>query len=198
MKTNNERRKNIIGIIGENASGKTTMTDYLVKKYNAATVRFSDMLADVLDRLYLKKTRANLQILSTILRQNFSEDIMSHVVIQDIKKKNHSLIVAEGIRRPSDTVYLRTFENFYLLYIAAEEQTRFERLKNRAEKTDDAQKTWEDFQKEGKQESEQKIKEIAQQANFIIDNNGTREEFYTHIDAVMSKLSLHTLPDEKK
>ncbi|MEK7644076.1 MAG: AAA family ATPase, partial [Patescibacteria group bacterium] len=89
--------KIIIGIIGENASGKTTATDYLKEKFGAVSFRFSDMLGDILKRLYLEHSRSNFQTLSTILRQNFSEDIMSRVIAEDVNNSAAILIITEGV-----------------------------------------------------------------------------------------------------
>ncbi len=179
--------KLIIGIIGENASGKTTATEYLKNKFNAITFRFSDMLGDILKRMYIEPTRANFQLLSTILRQNFSEDIMSTVIAQDAKNAAADVIITEGVRRPSDVIHLRELSNFILIYIKTDERVRFDRLANRGEKPDDATKTWEEFQAEGQQESEQKILEIAAEANYIVDNNASLKNTYSLLDTIVAK-----------
>lgn len=179
--------KLIIGIVGENAAGKTTATEYLKKKFNAVTFRFSDMLYDILKRMYIEPNRGNLQTISTILRQNFGDDIMSKVIAQDAKNSTSDIIITEGVRRPSDVPYLKELSNFILIYIKADEKIRFSRLANRGEKPDDATKTWKEFEEEGKQEAEQKILEIAATANFTIDNNGIIEETYQQLDEVVAK-----------
>ena len=179
--------KLIIGIVGENAAGKTTATEYLKNKFNAVTFRFSDMLSDILKRMHLETSRANLQLLSTILRQNFSEDIMSKVIAQDAKNSTADIIITEGVRRPSDVPYLKELSNFILIYVKVDEQIRFSRLATRGEKPDDATKTWEQFQTEGHQESEQQILTIAQTADFTVDNNGTLENTYAQLEKIVSQ-----------
>jgi dephospho-CoA kinase len=179
--------KLIIGIVGENAAGKTTATEYLKKKFNAVTFRFSDMLYDIAKRIYLEPNRANLQTLSTILRQNFGDDIMSKVIAADAKNATSDIIITEGVRRPSDVPYLKELSNFALIYIQADERVRFSRLANRGEKPDDATKTWEEFQKEGLQESEQQILAIAKTANYTVDNNNSLENTYRQLDEIVAK-----------
>ena len=178
--------KIILGIIGENGSGKTALTEYIKQKYNAVSFRFSDPLKDILDRLYLENNRQNFQTLSTVLRQNFREDLLSSVIAEDIKKAADPLIIAEGVRRPSDIVYLKNLPGFHLVNIKADAETRYERIKNRAEKSGDQSKTWEEFLTEEKQESEQKIDEIASQADYTIDNNGTPEDLHKQLDKIIS------------
>lgn len=182
--------KIIIGIIGENASGKTTATDYLKEKYGAVSFRFSDMLADILKRLYLEPARNNFQILSTILRQNFSEDIMSRVIAEDVKNSPANLIITEGVRRPTDIVYLKNNHGFKLIALKTDEKIRYERLKQRQEKQDDATKTWKEFQAEGQQESEQKIKEVDASADFSVDNNGSIDDLKKQLDEIAKSLGL--------
>ncbi len=178
-----------MGIVGENASGKTTITEYLKQKYGAVCFRFSGMLGDILARLYLDPTRANFQTLSTILRQNFSEDLMSKVIAMDVKNSTAGFIITEGVRRPTDVTYLKDTPGFHLIAVNSDEAVRFERVKTRREKPDDAHKTWEEFKKESEQESEQKIREIGQRAEFILDNNGAMEQLYAQLDEIIKKLN---------
>src|SRR3989338_2015109 len=107
--------KMILGLVGEMAAGKSTVTQYLKEKYGAVTFRFSDMLRDVSKRLYLEETRGNMQLLSTVLRQNFGEDLMSKVLAKDVEKSPHPIIITEGVRRPTDITYLKELPGFHLI-----------------------------------------------------------------------------------
>ena len=71
--------KIIIGFIGKLSSGKGTACSYLVEKYQAQIVMFSQSLRDILDRVYLSHTRENMQKLSQILREHFSQDILANI-----------------------------------------------------------------------------------------------------------------------
>ena len=181
--------KIIIGITGKNSSGKTTLTEYLKQKYNATSFRFSDPLSDILKRIYLPTTRPNLQTLSTILRQNFSEDLLSKTISEDAKNATTRVVVCEGVRRPTDITYLKANPGFKLIALSATPENRYSRLKNRGEKPDDATKTWENFSQEENQESETKIDEIAATANFTIDNNSDKENLLRQIDEIIAKLN---------
>ncbi|MBI2989944.1 MAG: AAA family ATPase [Candidatus Magasanikbacteria bacterium] len=181
-------QKIIIGIAGEMASGKTTITEYLKKKYNASTFRFSDILRDVLKRIWVEPNRSNLQDLSTFLRGRFGEDLLSKVLAKDVRESKAAFIITEGIRRPSDIVYLKKNKHFYLIALEADERTRFERISARSENPDDQNKTWKAFKKEGEQESEQKIRRVMKEADFTIDNNGNLKSLYEQTKKIVSSI----------
>lgn len=182
--------KIILGLIAKNAGGKTTATEYLKSKYGAVSFRFSDPLKDILNRLHLEASRENFQTLSTILRQNFSEDILSRVIAEDVKNANAEIIITEGVRRPTDVKYLKNLPGYHLVFIETEAKIRFERLKKRVEKPGDQDKTWEEFLAEEDQESELKIDDIAVTAEFKIDNNGGLEELYKQLAELIDRFSI--------
>lgn len=180
-------QKIILGIIGEMAAGKTTVAEYLKTKHGAVTFRFSDMLRDVIRRLHLEESRGNLQQLSTVLRREFGEDLLSKVLAADAASAPNSIIITEGIRRPTDITYLERLPGFHLLYLKTDERLRYNRLVSRSENADDKSKSWEQFQTDGRQESEQEIQNIASRAEVVIDNNGAIENTYQQLDAAIKK-----------
>ncbi|KKS81974.1 MAG: hypothetical protein UV58_C0014G0020 [Candidatus Wolfebacteria bacterium GW2011_GWC1_43_10] len=184
MKTN----KIILGFVSEIGGGKGTLTKYIEQKYDAKTFRFSTILRDILERVYLPDTRENMQILSTKLRETFGQDILSKTISQDIQASDSKIIVLDGIRRIEDTAYLKNIPGFYVIAIEADERIRFERLNSRGENPDDTKKTWEEFQKDIQYETEMTIREVAKIADFKIDNNGSLEETYRQVDKIVASI----------
>ncbi len=144
------------------------------------------MLRDVTDRLYIPQTRENLQKVSSLFRENFSEDIMSRVMAQDVTHDTHELIVVDGIRRPGDAEHLKNIPGFILVHIFADLDTRFTRLTQRGENLDDNQKTKEAFIADHKREAELKIVDIAKEAVEDVDNNGSMEELHRRLDTLVA------------
>lgn len=179
--------KLILGFTGQMASGKSTAASYLKKKYGATSHRFSTVLRDILKRAHLEQNRENLQTISRILRQNFSEEILAKSIAEDVKKDNSDLIIIDGIRRPSDVTYLNEVPGFVLVNMKSEMGKRFERITNRNENPDDSKKTLEEFKKEHEAEPEQKIEEVASGAKEIIDNSGSVEELHKQLDEIIEK-----------
>ncbi len=177
--------KIIFGIAGEIASGKGTITQYFVNEYGASSYRFSDMLRQILDRLYLPQTRENMQKLSTAIRENFGEEIMAEVMKKDVKNDNHEIVVVEGIRRLADIKYLKELPGFKLIYVEADIEKRYKRIIKRDENPDDKNKTFEEFRAEHEKESELQIKDLKNYADVVINNNDEFAKLYEQLDKLI-------------
>ena len=177
--------KTILAFVGQIASGKGTAVQYLKEKHGASTYRFSGMLADILNRLYLENNRANFQTLSQILRENFSEDVLSQTMAKDVEKDKIQLIAIDGVRRPGDIEHLKKIPGFILIHIFADLEKRYQRITQRREKTDDREKTLAEFKADHEREAEVKIAEIANEATQKIDNNGSLEDLYKQLDEII-------------
>ena len=179
--------KIVLGIAGEISAGKGTTTKHLVEKYGASQHRFSTMLRDVAKRMHLEENRENLQKISTIFRENFSDDLLSLVIFHDVEADPAEIVVIDGVRRMPDIEHLKKLPGFRLVYIDTAMETRYERLTKRGENADDATKTLEEFKIDNEREAERKIKDLKKDADFVIDNNGSLEELYAQIDNVVSE-----------
>ena len=182
-------KKIIIGLAGEMGSGKGTVAKYIAEKYQGSCYRFSTMLRDILDRLYLEQSRENLPKLSIALRGAFGEDIFDKVMVADIKKDEHEIIVVDGMRRLKDAENLRDLTGFSLIYIDANLGNCYKRIVKRNENTDDTGKTLEEFKKEHADEPETQIRALKDISDFVVENNGTLEELYAKVDEIIKKLN---------
>jgi dephospho-CoA kinase len=180
--------KIIIGLVGEIGCGKGTASRYLEENYGALTIRFSDVLRDILKKIYLQDSRENLQLLSKSLRESFGQDILSVAVCRKISDFKSGILVLDGIRREEDIACIKQMPSFYLVAIDAGLRVRFERIRARQENSGDNTKTWREFKKESLAESEVFIREMMQDADFRIDNNGTLDQMYNQIDGMLEGL----------
>jgi dephospho-CoA kinase len=179
--------KLILGITGEMASGKGTIAKHVIAERGGSAHRFSTILRDVLDRVYLEQTRDNMQTLSTILRKNFGEELMAKSMYFDAQNDEHDVVVVDGVRRMADIAFLRDLPHFKLVYVEADIVKRYERIIKRGENPDDSKKTFEEFQKAHEDESELQIKDLKNYADYIISNDGTYQELYKTIDEIINQ-----------
>lgn len=177
--------KIILGLAGEIVSGKGTTAKYICEKHGGSSHRFSTMLRDVLDRMYLEISRGNMQKISTVLRENFSDNILSIVISKDVERDEHQVVAIDGVRRLADIEYLKKLAGFKLVYIETDMEKRYERIVKRGENSDDLKKTFEEFKKDHEREAELQIKDLKNHAEYVIDNNGSLDELYKQIDQII-------------
>lgn len=177
----------ILGIAGEMGSGKGTIAKHVVEERHGKAHRFSTMLRDVMDRLYIEQTRENISKLSTTLRENFGEDLMANVMLREVEHDEHDIIVVDGVRRMDDIQHLQKLSHFKFIYVDANLETRYERLKKRGEDVGDSTKTFEQFQKDEEMEPEERIRDLKNYADYVVDNNGTYMELYDQVEKIIKE-----------
>ncbi len=177
--------KIIIGLVGEKVGGKGTAAQYLVEKYGAQTFRFSKILNDVLDRLYIPQTRENQTKMSVTLREAFGQNLFAQVIAGDAKNAATPLIVIDGIRRWGDVEALKDLPGFHLLYITAPVEIRWQRARGRGEKVGESEMSLETFKEEENLSTEKDIPEIGRSAGFMLDNTGSIEEYYASVRSIL-------------
>lgn len=181
----------IIGLTGKKGSGKETVGRFLAEFMPGKVVkvlRFSDPLAEICDIMYLPKTRHNLQLMGMVMIRNFGDDTLTNAVFQRIKNTEADIIVLDGVRWPADYEMLRNLPDSELIFIDADMQTRFERIRKRKEKAGEEGVSFEQFEAEDRAENEIHIDEIGAKADIKIDNNGSLEDFRSQVKAIAEKL----------
>lgn len=179
--------KLILGIAGEMASGKGTIAKHVTVEHKASTRRFSTILRDLLDRVYLDQTRENISTISTILRKSFGEDLLAKAMYHDTQNDDHEIVVVDGVRRLADIAYLRELPHFKLVYVEAEMENRYERIVKRGENADDSTKTLDQFKKEHELETELQIRDLKNYANYIVNNDGVYADLYGQIEKIIAE-----------
>jgi dephospho-CoA kinase len=177
----------VIGLVGEMFSGKTFAAEFLVSHFNARRLKFSTTLDRILDILDLPKSRENQQKLGFILRQNFGGAVLTNAFLPTIKKSKEKVLVIDGFRKAEEIEALKRFKNFKAIYIKADIQKRFQRLKLRDEKVGEKFKDFEQFKIAHKDDAETDIYKLEQYADFVVENNGSIEEFESTLTRIYTE-----------
>lgn len=179
--------KLILGIVGEMGSGKGVIADHVVKNFNAGSHKFSQILRDILDRVYVEQSRESISTLSLILRKNFGETVLAKSMFNDVQTDEHDIVVIDGVRRIEDIVYLKELPEFKLVFVDANIETRYQRLVARGENKGDEDKTIEQFKRDHEADADARIADMKKDADLVIENNGTYEELYKQIDEIVKQ-----------
>ncbi len=185
-----ENNKIVIGIIGEKGSGKGTASDYLIKNHQADHFCISDILKRTLENIHIPPTRENYNKLAVSMKKTFKETVLIDALIEDIERDKANVVIADGIRMDGDVEPFREKygENFYLLYVTADVKIRYERTKKRKEKAGEDKTTLKQFKKEEKNPTERDIPKIGKEADFTLNNNGTKEKLEAQVKEIAKKI----------
>lgn len=183
--------KLIIGIVGENGAGKTSVLKYLKQKLGETTcqtLRFSDVLSETLALWDIPQTRANLQLLPQLMDSGYGPGSLSRAVAKRIEESSSDILLIDGVRWDSDEKLIRSFKNSLLVYVTAPPRLRFQRLKARREKAGEDVLTWEQFLVEDSAPNEVQIPHIGKRANFVITNTSSEEILNNYVLKLMEMI----------
>lgn len=184
------KKKTVIAIIGEQASGKGAAADFIRKKYGGQRLTISNLLRRTLDSLHLDATRDNLINLALILKKSFGDDVLMQAMLKEVEVEDTDLVIVDGLRMPGDPDPFRQAygKDFYLIYVTADPKLRYERSKLRGEKVGESEAGFEEFLSKEKLGTEKYIAKVGAGADFKIVNNGTAEELEKNVLDIMSKI----------
>jgi dephospho-CoA kinase len=189
LKNNNQLKKMekiVIWFTWEMWCGKDTATEYLFKKYGWVKFKFSQSLREILERIWISTTRENLCEISNSLRNSFWQDILAKVMALDVERSDKKVILIDWVRRLDDIKHLSKIPGFRLIFIEADMNKRFNRIKIRWENEDELNKTFEEFKKDHDLETEVQIRWLKEFADNIMDNNWDFEDLYNQINEIIN------------
>lgn len=181
-----QRKKVIIGLVGETGSGKDTVAKYLAEKYGATLMRFADPLKDTLKIYFDKFSKEDQQWLAMEFRGRFGNDVLGRALRKKVEDGS-GLISINGLRMPEDYDFVKSFAPSFVIYITADQKLRWERVFGRGEKTDD-KVSFEKFQEIERAETEVHIPEIGAKADFTVHNEKDLEYLLSETDKIMDKI----------
>jgi dCMP deaminase len=183
----------IIGLTGTNASGKTTIVDYLVSK-NFEHFSLSDILREKLFRSGQKPTRENLIHIGNELREKKGASVLADMIKSRLSAQN---TVIDSIRNVSEIKSLRQLQNFFLIAVDAPEQARYQRARSR-KRIENITNLDEFIEMENREKSldanHQNIFECMKKADFKIYNDDDIRKLQKTIDNVINQIEKRVRP----
>ncbi|MEK7634008.1 MAG: hypothetical protein AAB437_04150 [Patescibacteria group bacterium] len=192
----------IVGIVGQIASGKGILVNYLTGRLGFSSFSLSSIVHAELKKKGVKEfNRKTLQDIGDELRNKEGDDVLARRIIKQLNRLNQSSqlnrenrIVIEGIRNPAEIEYFKKNQNFILIGTKANRNLRFERLLGRNKPWDP--KTYEDFLKidrrdlgVGQNKSGQQVGKCLDYCDYVLTNNKDLGDFERKVE----KLFKHKL-----
>lgn len=184
----------LIGVVGLNGSGKDTLAKYLVSQYGFSHVDIGQEIRDELKRLGRDFLDRNEMVsLGNEMRHIYGADYWAKRAIESMDSKD---MVITSIRNPSEAMVVENYGGV-LVEIFAERRTRFDRTVHRVKSGNNAHGDIQSFEEfTAREERELKSADPANQqllkciamAKHRIGNDGSEEQFYAGIDALLAKI----------
>ena len=182
-------KKIIIGLVGETGSGKDTVANHIYEKYGIELLRFGDPLKKTLRLFRNEVSKEDSNWLFSTLSERFGKDVLHHALRNEIKNSDQEVICVNGLRMPIDEQFIRSFDNNVIIYVTADQELRWKRSVERAEKSDDVQ-SFEAFKKfEATAKTEKAVKDIGSHADYVIDNGGSLEDLLKNTDKIIEEIT---------
>jgi len=178
----------IIGVVGQIASGKGILVNYLTEKLSFTSFSLSTAVHREIEKKGIKKyTRQMLQDVGDDLRREYGDDVLAKRILRQIEsdkiRYNRSSqlnqlnrVVIEGIRNLAEIEFLKKNSNFILIGVKVNRKLRFKRLLQRAKPWDP--KTYSDFVKVdrrdlgiGQNKSGQQVGKCLTYCDYVLTNN---------------------------
>lgn len=178
----------LIGLTGRNASGKSTIVNWFSKK-GLETSSCSDSIRAWLAEQNIQPTRDALIEGGRELRRKGGAGILAEMLLEILDGKD---AVVDSIRTPGEVEALRKRDDFILIEVRANTETRWKRLQSRARTGDPLDK--ETFLKQERAEAEAKddagqaLNATAELADLVILNDGTEKELLDDLEELYQKL----------
>jgi dephospho-CoA kinase len=175
--------KAVVGLTGMPGVGKTVFQN-IAKRKGFTVVVMGNEIREATKRRGLKPSPENIGKVMLQLRKEEGSAVVAKRCIPKIDNAKGKVILVDGIRSPHEVKeYKRHFSNFILIAIHSSPEARFQRLFRR--KRSDDPKSWETFLKRDQRELSVGQGDAIAMADYLIVNEGTREEFKTKIHDVL-------------
>jgi dephospho-CoA kinase len=184
----------VIGVVGQNGSGKDEVLKFLRTKYGVPFLSTGDAVREIASSEGLEPTRENLRGISERRFREFGEGYFVRLVADKIRDTGWKIAGISGIRSLDDVINLkRIFDgDFTLIHVyISNPHIRYNRMIKRAEGRDP--RSYEEFLRQD--ESEERLFSITkteQYADHVVSNDGTLEDLHREIDKLVSDKGLLT------
>lgn len=174
----------VIGVVGQNGSGKDELASYLAGRCGFVVFRTGDLARREAKRRDLAGTRRQLQKISEELLERHGPGWFARRLIDEIHEAGRPPAIVNGVRTPDDVSLLRRTYGDAFVLVAIEvpdPEIRFLRLKRRSASRDPMDRD-EFMDEERRAQRLFHVDEAMAQADVTIRNDNSLQSFYQRIE----------------
>jgi dephospho-CoA kinase len=185
----------IIGITGTLGAGKGTIVEYLTEKKSFLHFSVRALLLEEIKRQGLPENRDSMFNVANNLRARHGSSYITDQLYIKAAKTGKNCVI-ESIRTPGEISSLRSKGNFTLFAVDASPEIRYQRIKLRQSETD--QISFQTFLENEEREmntsdpNKQNLRKCIEEADFILKNDGTKEELIQQLEEILNIKILKT------
>jgi dephospho-CoA kinase len=179
----------IIGISGTLGSGKDTVAKIVGSK-GFQHFSTADILRTETSKLGREIDRETLRTTGNELRRKYGSGFLAELALKMAGQSQN--MVVSGLRSPGEIDFLKNQKNFYLFFVDAPVELRYQRITGRGRNLEDKSdlesfKKSEELETRG-DENSQVLSYCKQQADYVIKNVGTFEDLEGKVFDILTKL----------
>lgn len=178
----------IIGITGTLGAGKGTVVDYLKQEYGFVHFSVREFLKKEVAHRGMPQNRDSYTFVANELRAQHTPSYITDQLYCQAEALGKNAVI-ESIRTPGEIDALEKKPNFQLWAVDAKPAVRYDRVVLRNSETDHID--YDTFLSNERREmfsddpNKQNLSVCIQRAKAVLHNDGTREELYAQVDAIL-------------
>jgi len=180
----------IIGLTGSFGAGKGTVVEYLIERAGFSHYSASGFITEEIVRRGMPVNRDSMIEVSNDLRATFGPSHIIDSLYERAKEKGGDAII-ESLRAVAEVRRIKELGGV-VIGVDADPRIRYERSVTRGSEKDDV--SFEKWRDQEQQESnpddptKQDIFGSLRESDYLVNNNGTREELEEQIEAVLAEI----------
>lgn len=182
----------IIGVIGQNGTGKDEVLRYLRSKYGVPFLSTGEMVRKIATKEKKEPTRENLGEISDRYFKKLGRGCFVRMAADRIRENKWQTAGISGIRSLDDVLLLKNLldKDFVLIRVfVSDPHLRYTRMNKRGEGRDPH--SYEQLLKQDKAEEELfHVGEAEKQADYSLSNDGTLEDLHREIEKLVVRNNL--------
>jgi len=180
-----------IGITGTIGAGKGTVVEYLEKAKNFKHYSVRGFLLEYIRKEGMAENRDSMFLLGNRLRKQYGPSYVVDRLYEQAVETGGNCII-ESIRSPGEAISLRSKGNFCLLAVDADPKIRYDRIIERKSETDNISYLTfvenEEREMTSADQHHQNLRECIRMADFVLTNDGSREELFAQVESILTKI----------